>query len=188
MNRAEVTQLLAAAAVVDQMAPQPHELVLRVWTNFLADIPFKAGEQALYDWYRHNSTTITPEKIVTWYTEQKRAYLASAEQVREQQRALTERDRPGYDPDRIHDGVDRVLGALARRQAITAGADPAEAGAIGEGEAGSRRLVQSVPCPHPSCHAGVGQRCIGPGGKPLTKTFAHPSRVDAAYNTQSEGA
>lgn len=188
MTREEVSKLLAGAATVDQMAPQPHPLVLDVWHGLLADVPFRAAEQAFTEWYRSNTATIQPAWIVGWYRDKKRAYLASAEQVREQQRALTERDRPDFDPGRIHDGVDRVLGALARRQAITAGADPEEAGAIGEGEAGSRRLVQSVPCPHHSCHAGVGQRCVGPGGKPLTKTFAHPSRVDAAYNTNPQGA
>jgi hypothetical protein len=185
VNREEVAKLLAGMATVDQMAPQPHPLVLDVWASLLADVPFAAAERAFVEWYRHNSTTITPEKIVTWYADQKRAYLNSAEQVREQQRALTERDRPDFSPKRIHDGVDRVFASLAHRKAIAAGTSPDELDGVGEGEAGVRRLVQSVPCPHSSCHAGVGQRCIGPSGKPLTKTFAHPSRVDAAYSSNT---
>ncbi|WP_158306843.1 hypothetical protein [Amycolatopsis sp. BJA-103] len=38
MNRQEVTALLASASAVDQYAPQPDELVLRIWESMLADI------------------------------------------------------------------------------------------------------------------------------------------------------
>lgn len=195
MNDIEVGRLLMAAKILDPKMVEPDEdgIVVGLWLKQLADIPNESAEatlEAYYrsEFYRDTRESISPADIVQAYLDQRRAASATAEAVRERQIELMRRDNPAYRPQpidasRIHDGVDRALSGLVARKAITAGADPGEASAVAEGEAGMRRLVQSVPCPHPSCHADAGQRCVGPGGKPLTKTFAHPSRVDAAYNT-----
>lgn len=200
MNEIEVGRLLMAAKILDPKMPEADDdgVVLSLWHDQLSDIPNDVAEATLKahyrsEFYRDTRESISPADIVQAYLDQRRAASATAEAVRERQIELMRRDNPAYRPqpidaDRIHDGVDRALSGLVARRAITAGADPDEASAVAEGEAGMRRLVQSVPCPHPSCHAGAGQRCLGPGGKPLTKTFAHPSRVDAAYNTNPQGA
>lgn len=188
MNRQEVSNLLAAAAVVDQMAPQPHELVLTVWTSLLADVPAGAAERALMDWYRSNTATIQPAWIVTWYRDKKRERLAGIEQVRAQQRALTQQERPDFDPDRIHGGVDRAIASLAARKAIGSGRDPREATDVAEEESAVRRAVRSIPCPYPPCSVAAGMACVGPGGEALTKSPAHPARMAAAFPREAEGA
>jgi hypothetical protein len=165
MNREEVTQLLAAASTVDQMAPQPGELVLRIWSGLLADIPMAAAEKALWAHYRATSTTITPADIVTWYRDRRR-------------HAPEQRQRPPLDPELIRSGVDRVMTAWAQAKAITAGADPEEAGLVAESNVAARRSWRGVACPH--CHARVGQPCTV-NGRPLSKSPAHPLRLDAAF-------
>jgi hypothetical protein len=173
MNRAEVSQLLAAAGAVDPKAPQPGELVLRIWTTMLADIPMAAAERAVVDWYRSNRETIQPADIVNWYRDRRRY---EAEQ----------RELPPVNPAAITAGVDRAVAALAAKKAIKAGEDPGTALEIAEGEAGARRAVRSVPCPH--CLARPGQPCTGPRGTPLTKAEAHDSRIQAAMGQQVDVA
>lgn len=166
MNREEVTQLLAAAATVDPYAPQPGELVLRVWTGMLEQVPMHAAESALWAHYRHSTETIKPADIVERWREQRR--------LEPEQRA-----RPSFDPDRIHAGVDRVMAALAERKAIDRGADPSDASDVGQGEAGARRLVLSVSCP--VCSAREGERCVVPAtGRQLRQRLAHPGREQEA--------
>lgn len=188
MNRQEVSNLLAAAAVVDQMAPQPHELVLTVWTSLLHDIPANAAERALMEWYRTNTATIQPAWIVTWYRDRKREHLSNMDQVRAQQAAVTGRPALPMDPGRIHAGVDKAIARLAATKAIGAGANPQDAADEAEGESAVRRAVRSVPCPYPPCGVPAGAACVGPGGKALTKTPAHPARMDAAFPRENQGA
>lgn len=165
MNRAEVSQLLAAAGAVDPKAPQPGELVLRIWTSMLADIPMAAAERAVVAWYRANRETIQPADIVNWYRDRRRY-------------EMEQRELPPADPEVITAGVDRAIAALAQRKAIKAGEDPSAALEIAEGDAGARRLLRSVACPH--CRARPGQPCTGPRGVPLTKTEVHDSRAQLA--------
>lgn len=167
MTREEVAQLLAAASTVDPRMSQPGELVLRMWTGMLENIPMQAAEQALWHHYRHSRETIRPADIVEWHRERRR---------HEPER----RERPPFDPDKIHAGVDRAIAALAERKAIAAGTDPGEAADIAEGEAGARRMVLSVPCTWPPCKAAVGSPCVGPDGSPLKKAAAHECREKAA--------
>jgi hypothetical protein len=165
VNRAEVSQLLAAAGAVDPKAPQPGELVLRIWTAMLVDIPMAAAERAVVDWYRTNRETIQPADIVNWYRDRRRY-------------EMEQRELPPADPEVITAGVDRAISALAQRKAIRAGEDPGAALEVAEGDAGARRSLRSVACPH--CRARPGQPCTGPRGEPLTKTVAHDSRVQLA--------
>lgn len=182
MNEIEVGRLLTAAKVLDPKMPEPDDqgFVLKLWTRSLHDVPAKVADEALTEYYRsaryrETREPISPADIVQWHKDRRRYQQE-------------QRDRPTFDPDRIHAGVDKVLAAFAERKAITAGADPTEVEGVGEGEAGARRIVHSVRCPHPTCHADVGQRCTGSGGRPLTKTLAHPARVTAAYGHTTEGA
>ncbi|PXY20343.1 hypothetical protein BAY59_31390 [Prauserella coralliicola] len=163
MTREEVAQLLAAAATIDPRAPQPGELVLRIWTGMLADVPMKAAERALWAHYRQTRETIQPADIVNWWREQRR-------------HAPEERERPPFDPELIHRGVDRVMAALAARKGLELEA--------AESEAGARRLLRSVECPH--CKASIGQPCVSYDGRPLTKRPAHPAREDAALAASAD--
>lgn len=182
MNEIEVGRLLTAAKILDPKMPEPDEqgFVLKLWTRSLHDVPAAVAEEAMTEYYRsaryrETREPISPADIVQWHRDRRRY-------------AQDPRDRPDFNPERIHSGVDRAIAALAGRKALEAGTDPAEAADVAEGEAGVRRLVRSVPCPYPPCGAGVGQPCVGPGGKQLTKTPAHPGRMDAAYAQDNEGA
>jgi hypothetical protein len=167
MNRQEVTQLLGAAAAVDQYAPQPDELVLRIWTSMLADIPMKAADQALMFHYRATSTTITPADIAGYY--------------RDRRRNPPVVERREVDPQLIRDGVDRVMTAWAQAKAISSGADPEDAALVAESNVAARRTWRSVPCPVESCRAAEGAPCTSMG-KPLKKSPCHPRRLEAAFN------
>ncbi|MEA5367753.1 hypothetical protein VA596_50040 [Amycolatopsis sp., V23-08] len=177
MNRQEVTQLLGAASAVDQYAPQPDELVLRIWTSMLADIPMAAAEQALMAHYRATKDTITPADIAGWYRDRRR--YAPPEHV-----------SPPADPEVIRNGIDRVFTALAAKKALGAAersggeVDLAELELAVESDVAARRAWRGVPCPVESCRAGVGQRCTS-NGRPLTKSPCHPARMDAAFAAQA---
>lgn len=166
MNRLEITHLLAAASTVDQYAPQPDELVLRIWHSLLADIPADAAEKSLFAHYRATSTTITPADIVGYY--------------RDRRRNPPVVERRAVDPQLIRDGVDRVMTAWAQAKAISAGSDPEEAALVAESDVAARRSWRSVPCPNTACRAAEGQPCTS-NGRPLSKSPAHPSRLDAAF-------
>lgn len=178
MNRAEVTQILAAASAVDQYAPQPDELVLRIWESMLADIPMAAAERALVEHYRSTSKTITPADIAGWYRDRRR--YATPKHV-----------SPPADPETIRAGVDRVFTALAARKAIAAAertgdeVDLVEVEQAVEADVAARRSVRSVPCRH--CHAPAFEPCTS-NGKPLTKSPAHPVRVDDAFAAMATSA
>lgn len=175
MNRQEVTELLASAAAVDQYAPQPGELVLRIWESLLADIPAEAAEKALVAHYRETSKTITPADIAGWFRNRRRY-------------ASPTRKAPPADPETIRTGVDRVFTALAAKKAISAAertgteVDLVEVEQAVEADVAARRSVRSVPCRH--CHAPAFEPCTS-NGRPLTKSPAHPVRVDDAFAAMS---
>lgn len=159
MTREEVAQLLAAAAAIDPMAPQPGELVLRIWTGMLADVPMSAAERAMWAHYRQTRDTIRPADIVNWWREQRR-------------HAPEHRERPPVDPEVAERGMARVLAALGAAKGLDEDA--------AESEALARRAVRSVSCPH--CKAGVGQPCVQPTtGQVLRRRGAHPAREEAAF-------
>lgn len=177
MNRQEVTQLLGAASAVDQYAPQPDELVLRIWTSMLADIPMKAAEQALVAHYRATKDTITPADIAGWYRDRRRY-------------APVERVSPPADPEVIRNGVDRVFTALAARKALAAAerdggeVDLGEIELAVESDVAARRSWRSVPCPIETCRAAAGSPCTT-NGKPMRKSPCHPKRIEAAFAAAS---
>lgn len=172
MNRQEVTHILAAASAVDQYAPQPDELVLRIWESMLGDIPMAAAEKALVEHYRETSKTITPADIAGWYRNRRR--YASPTHV-----------SPPADPEVIRNGIDRALTALAARKAIAAAGpgvevDLAEVEQAVEANIAARRSWRSVACPVVWCKAAPQEPCTS-RGKPLTKEPCHPTRMDAAF-------
>ncbi|WP_410652088.1 hypothetical protein [Amycolatopsis sp. cmx-4-54] len=173
MNRTEVTQILAAASAVDQYAPQPDELVLRIWESMLGDIPMAAAEKALVEHYRETKATITPADIAGWYRNRRR--YASPTHV-----------SPPADPETIRNGVDRVFTALAARKAIAAAErtgselDLDEVEQAVEANIAARRSWRSVACPVVWCKAAPQEPCTS-RGKPLTKEPCHPTRMDAAF-------
>ncbi|WP_439377452.1 zinc finger domain-containing protein [Amycolatopsis lexingtonensis] len=177
MNRQEVTQLLGAASAVDQYAPQPDELVLRIWTSMLADIPMAAAEQALMAHYRATKDTITPADIAGWYRDRRRY-------------APVERKSPPADPQVIRNGIDRVFTALAAKKALAAAersggeVDLAEVELAVESDVAARRAWLGIRCPVESCRAAAGQRCTT-NGKPMQKSPCHPARMEAAFAAES---
>lgn len=180
MNEIEVGRLLTAAKVLDPKMPEPdeHGFVLRLWTNALHDVPFEPAEKALTEYYRsslyrESRDPISPADIVGWWRDRRRY-------------AAVDRDRPPVNPEAIAAGVDHAMAELAARKAIRAGEDPSTALEIAEGDAGARRALRSVACPH--CRARPGQPCTGPRGNALTKTEAHDSRIQAAMGRQVEVA
>lgn len=182
MNEVEVGRLLTAAKILDPKMPEPDDagFVLKLWTRSLHDIPAQVAEEAMTEYYRsaryrENREPISPADIVQWHRDRRRY----------QQDAYPRAD---FDPELIHAGVDKAIAALASKKAIGSGVDPMEAADSAESETEDRRMARSVRCPYPPCGAGIGMACTGPGGKPLTKTLAHQSRLDAVYPQHDEGA
>lgn len=172
MNRGEVAALLGAASAVDARIPQPDPDVLTMWAGILDDVPADVAGAAVREHYRHSSETVMPADIVAhWRTIRREAAERRHEAELRAHRTARQLDDAGLRA--IRDGVTRVTAALA----ITRGVDPEYA----EAEADARRAYLRVPCPY--CRAQPGARCTGPGGKPLTKTPAHPARLDAALTT-----
>ncbi|SDD86243.1 zinc finger domain-containing protein [Actinokineospora iranica] len=166
MNRQEVATLLGAASAVDPKVPQPDPDVLDMWAAILDDVPAEVGADAVREHYRHHAETVMPADIVEHW----RAVRRDATE-RRHRAELTARARQLDENGlrAIRDGITRVSAALAAARGI----DPEHA------EADARRAFLAVPCPY--CRAQPGDRCTGPGGRPLTKTTAHPARLDAAF-------
>jgi hypothetical protein len=180
VNEIEVGRLLTAAKVLDPKMPEPDEqgFVLKLWTRSLHDIPSAVAEEAMTDYYRsaryrENREPLSPADIVQFYRDRRR-YTADP------------RDRPEFNADRIHSGVDKAIAALAGSKALAAGADAQEAADEAEGESALRRSIRAVACPY--CHALAGMPCVASNGQPLVKTPAHPARMAAAFPCTDEGA
>lgn len=180
MNEVETAELLTAAKILDSRFVEPDDggFVIRLWHRTLDDVPMHAAEEAMREYYRSSQyretrDSISPADIVQWWRDRRRY-------------AAVDRDRPPVNPEAIAAGVDQAMAALAARKAIRAGEDPSTALEIAAGDAGARRALRSVACPH--CRARPGQPCIGPRGNPLTKTEAHDSRIQAAMGRQVDVA
>ncbi|ALG07638.1 hypothetical protein [Kibdelosporangium phytohabitans] len=174
MTIEEAAQLLVMAKVLDSRFVEPDDdgFVLRLWSRALEDVPMSAAETALGEYYRsaryrESRDSIMPADIVQWYRDQRRYPPAT-------------RQRPEFNPERIHAGVDRVFAALAARKAIGAGEDPDLAQDIADGETARRRLMHAVRCEWPPCRAGEGKPCTGPRGLPLSGGRVHDVREQAA--------
>lgn len=164
MTRDELATLMAAASTVDRFFPAADDDVLDVWHGLLSDVPVEVAREAFRYHYRGTSETITPHDIAAaWRSKRQHPPVGAAARRSDSQ---------------IHAGVDRALAALVERKALASGEDVETAAAIAEGETAVRRLYRSVPCP--VCQAEVGRPCVTWKGVPLTKSPAHPSRVEAA--------
>lgn len=163
MTRDELATLMAAASTVDRFFPGADADVLDVWHGLLADIPVEAAREAFRYHYRGTSETITPYDIASFWRGRRQHPPVGA----------------GAQPNsaQIHAGVDRALAALVERKALDAGEDLETAQAIAEGETAVRRSFRSVVCPY--CQAEAGRPCVTSKGLPLTKSPAHPARVEA---------
>ncbi|GAA3890389.1 hypothetical protein GCM10022243_64110 [Saccharothrix violaceirubra] len=168
MNRSEVATLLGAAAAVDPKVPQPDPDVLDMWAAILDDVPADIAAEAVREHYRRRVETVMPADVVEHWRIVRRdtAERRHRGELTAHARRLDDRGLRA-----IRDGVTRVTAALA----VTRGVDPEHA----EAEADVRRAWLAVTCPY--CRAQPGTRCAGPGGRPLTKTTAHPARLDAAF-------
>ncbi|MEU4444877.1 hypothetical protein AB0K14_03310 [Actinosynnema sp. NPDC050801] len=172
MNRAQVATLLGAASAVDPRIPAPDADVLDMWAAVLDDVPAEVAADAMREHYRRRTETIMPADIVEHWRTVRRD--AAEQRHRAELTARTRRlDDAGLRA--IRSGVARVTAALA----VARGVDPEYA----EAEADARRAYLVVPCPY--CRAYPGNQCTGPGGRPLTKTPAHPARLDAALAATS---
>ncbi|WP_424183833.1 zinc finger domain-containing protein [Actinokineospora sp. G85] len=168
MNRAQVATLLGGASAVDPRIPAPDPDVLAMWAAILDDVPAEVAADAVREHYRHRSETVMPADIVAhWRTVRRDA----AEQRHRAELTARARRLDDNGLRAIRDGITRVTAALA----VTRGVDPEHA----EAEADVRRAWLAVTCPY--CRARPGTRCTGPGGRPLTRTAAHPARLDAAF-------
>jgi hypothetical protein len=184
MNEADAGRFLAMAAVLDSKMPRPDAkgFVRGVWARQLAEIPFDAAEKAMQAYYSSeryltSREPISAADVVQWWNARRRP------NERERNGTAPRRALPRatFDPERIHDGVDRVFAELARLKAEKAGVDPVAAADEAEGEVAYRRQVLTVDCPH--CRAGAGRACVRVGRKEGTRVELsryHPSRVEAA--------
>lgn len=164
MTRDELAVLMGVASGVDRFFPAADGDVLDAWFELLADVPAAAAREAFRHHYRGTSETITPYDIANFW------------RARRQHPPVGAGAKPNA--GQIHAGVDRALAALVERKALKSGEDLDTAQAIAEGETAVRRSFRSVPCPH--CDAEAGRPCVTPGGKALTKSPAHPRRIEAA--------
>lgn len=177
MNRSEVAAILGVISAIDTKVPAPDEDVLSLWAGLLDDVPSGIAGEAVRAYYRSDRyiethEPITPGDIVGYWRRHRRE---TAERQHDADVRAHHRRRP-LDHAAIctlRNGVDRVTTALA----ISHGADPDHA----EADAHARRAYLAVPCPY--CKAQPSSRCTGPGGRPLTRQPAHPSRLDAALTT-----
>jgi len=183
VNEIEVGKLLAMAITLDPKMPEPDEagFMRRLWTATLHDVPVELAQRALVEYYRSDRyaqtrETISPADIVQWSHARRRP--SESERTGLNSATRREAPRPELDPQRIHDGVDRVHAALGVRRAIASGEDPELAVEIAQGEAAARREFLSRACPW--CRAQAGRPCTDGRGRELTRTPAHPSRLDAA--------
>lgn len=164
MTRDELATLMAAASTVDRFFPAADDDVLDVWHGLLADVPVQAAREAFRYHYRGSPETITPYDIAEFWRGRRQHPPVGAGARRSDAQ--------------IHAGVDRALAALVERKALGRGEDAETAVAIAEGETAVRRLYRSVVCP--VCQAEAGRPCVTGKGVPLTKSPAHPSRIEAA--------
>lgn len=182
MNETETGRFLAMVAALDPKMPQPDSqgFMRALWTRQLAEVPFEAADRAMQAYYASERYLASREPIsvadvIQWWNARRRPN----DRERTPHQAIT---RASFDPELIHDGVDRVLAAIKRGKAERAGADPDEAAAQAEGETAARRIVLAVPCPH--CHAAVGRPCARVGRSEQQRVELrryHPSRLDAAH-------
>lgn len=173
MNAQEVAQLLGICSALDPKIPQPDADVVRAWYAVLDDVPSDQAGHIVRFYYRSeryltSREPISPADIVQAWNARRRP--SERERAGENRATRRELPRPAFDPEVIHRGVDRVMAALATKRGLDQEA--------AESEAGARRLLRSVDCPH--CKAPAGQPCVGYGGRPLTKRPAHPAREEAA--------
>jgi hypothetical protein len=179
-----VGRALAMAASLDPRMPQPDPegVILTAWIEALHDVPGEAVQRAVVEYYRSDRyaqkrETIAPADVVQWWNARRRP--TEGERTGLNRATGRKSPRAGLDPQRIHDGVDRVLAALGARRAIRAGEDPGLAVEIAQGEAAVRREFLSRPCSY--CGAREGSPCVVPAtGLALTKTPAHDARMNAA--------
>jgi hypothetical protein len=175
VNAAEIAQLLGIASTLDNRISAGSKMQVRTWSHVLDDVPYPVAERALREHYRRSTDTIMPADIVE-YSRTIRRETAERRHNAELRRAHT-KPRQLDEATRlriIRAGIARVTAALA----ITRGVAPEYA----EAEADARRAYLAIPCPY--CRAQPGNGCTGPGGRPLTKTPAHPARLDAARTTE----
>ncbi|SER95786.1 hypothetical protein SAMN05216188_11883 [Lentzea xinjiangensis] len=164
MTRDELAVLMGVASGVDRYFPAADDDVLDAWYELLADIPAAAAREAFRHHYRGTSETITPYDIANYWRARRQQPPVGAGAVR--------------NDAQIQAGVDRALAALVERKALKSGEDLNTAQAIAEGETAVRRLYRSVPCP--VCQAEPSRPCVTWKGQPLTKSPAHPARIEAA--------
>ncbi|MEV5537437.1 replicative helicase loader/inhibitor [Saccharopolyspora shandongensis] len=177
MNRSETAAILGVISAIDPKVPAPDEDVLDLWAGLLDDVPAGTAGEAVRAYYRseryaQTRESISPGDLVGHWRRKRRE---DAERRHNAQLRAHHRRRPLDDRQlcTIRNGVDQVAATLA----ISKGADPEHA----EADAHARRAVLAVPCPY--CKARPGDQCLGPGGRPLTRQPAHPSRLDAAFAT-----
>ncbi len=169
MNAAEVAQLLGIASTLDNRISAGSKMQVRTWSHVLDDVPYPIAERALREHYRRSTATIMPADIVEhWRTSRREA--AEQRHNAELRAHAQPRQLDAARLRALRSGFARVIAALAQAR----GLDPEHA----QAEADARRAWLAVACPH--CHAGLEHPCIGPGGRPLRKTAAHPARLDAA--------
>jgi hypothetical protein len=174
MTRDEVIELLQIAASYDRRTIG--ETDVTAWEDAAIRGRWTAqqAQEAIKRHYATSSAYLMPGHV----TEALRALRQLPASAADQRRALP---RPKMDPELLRNGVDRVFAALAGRKAIRNGVDPEDAADVAEGEAGARRQIRSVVCPH--CKAGVGQPCVRFGRQEAERRPIegyHPSRSDLA--------
>lgn len=181
MTNDEVVELLQFACTYDRRTIGKTDVVAWLDAARRGRWTAEMAQDALREHYARSTAFVMPGHI----TELLRASRRQPADYAEQRKALP---RPAVDPESIKRGVDAVFAALAAKHAIKAGTDPEDAADVAEGEAGARRLVRSVPCPH--CKASVSRPCVRRGrkqGDVIEMTTYHPSRVDLATG-ESEAA
>lgn len=174
MTRDEVVELLQIAAAYDRRTIGQADVI--AWEDAAERGRWTAqdAQEAVRRHYATSTAYLMPGHV----TEALRAKRTMPEAAADQRRALP---RAACEPETIRNGVDKVFASLARMRAIRGGLDPEDAADVAEGEAGARRQIRSVVCPH--CKAGVGLPCVRRGrgeGEMKPMTSYHPSRVALA--------
>lgn len=181
MNETEAGRILAVAIHLDPKFPQPDDagLLRRIWARTLHDVPFDVAERAVTNYYRSDEyaqhrESLSPANIVQYWNARRRP----TEAERTGLNAVTRRalPAPAFDPVSLQAGVDQARAQLLGKDAVRRGEDPALAKDIGEGEAAVLREIRSRPCSF--CKAEVGRPCVDGRGNPLTKSPAHPARLE----------
>lgn len=191
MNEHEAGRVLLIAISLDPKMPQPDEagLIRKVWAKALHDVPIEAAQNAVIAHYRSDEyaqrrETIAPADIVQWWNARRRP--TAAEKTGENAATMRALPPVAFDPQRFRHGMDQVQAVLEGRKLRRSDTPPDDVDDIAEGEAVVRRELRSRPCSH--CGARVGQPCVDHRGKALTRSTAHPARVDAVVVETPRGA